>query len=73
MTTILCTPEKWPFPSQHEYFSTGMPGYMVGGTVRQPYAGVDFIPQSGIYEFGDRTTGKKVVKEMACRNIRLLT
>ncbi len=23
-----------------------------GGPVRQPYAGVDFIPQSGIYEFG---------------------
>ncbi len=25
---------------------------MAGGPVRQPYAGVDFIPQSGIYEFG---------------------
>ncbi len=25
---------------------------MAGGSVRQPYAGVDFIPQSGIYEFG---------------------
>jgi hypothetical protein len=23
-----------------------------GGTVRQSYAGVNFIPQSGIYEFG---------------------
>jgi hypothetical protein len=23
---------------------------MAGGPVRQPYAGVDFIPQSGIYE-----------------------
>jgi hypothetical protein len=22
------------------------------GYVRQPYAGVDFIPQSGVYEFG---------------------
>jgi hypothetical protein len=22
---------------------------MVGGPVRQPYAGVDFVPQSGIY------------------------
>ncbi len=28
-----------------------MPGYMVGRPVRQPNAGVDFIPQSGIYEF----------------------
>jgi hypothetical protein len=27
---------------------------MVAGPVRQPYAGVDFIPQSGIYEFGYR-------------------
>jgi hypothetical protein len=25
---------------------------MAGRPVRQPYAGVDFIPQSGIYEFG---------------------
>jgi hypothetical protein len=25
---------------------------MAGGPVRQPYAGVDFIPLSGIYEFG---------------------
>jgi hypothetical protein len=25
---------------------------VVGGPVRQPYAGVDFIPQSWIYEFG---------------------
>jgi hypothetical protein len=31
---------------------TGTPGYMAGGPVRRPYAGVDFIPQSGIYEFG---------------------
>jgi hypothetical protein len=31
---------------------SGTPGYMAGGPVRQPYAGVDFIPQSGIYEFG---------------------
>jgi hypothetical protein len=31
---------------------TGTPGFMVGRPVRQPYAGVDFIPQSGIYEFG---------------------
>ncbi len=23
-----------------------------GGPVRQPYAAVDFVPQSGIYEFG---------------------
>jgi hypothetical protein len=23
-----------------------------GGPVQQPYAGIDFIPQSGIYEFG---------------------
>jgi hypothetical protein len=30
------------------------PGYIAGGPVRQPYAGVDFIPQSGIYEFGFR-------------------
>jgi hypothetical protein len=29
-----------------------MPGYMAGGPVRQPYAGVDFMFQSGIYEFG---------------------
>jgi hypothetical protein len=28
---------------------------MVSGPVRQPYAGVDFIPQSGIYKFGYRT------------------
>ncbi len=27
---------------------------MAGGPVRQPYAGVDFIPQSGIFEFGYR-------------------
>ncbi len=26
--------------------------YMAGGPVRQPYAGVDFIPQSRIFEFG---------------------
>jgi hypothetical protein len=26
--------------------------YKVGGPVRQPYAGVDFVPLSGIYEFG---------------------
>ncbi len=25
---------------------------MAGGPIRQPYAGVDFIPQLGIYEFG---------------------
>ncbi len=25
---------------------------MAGGPVRQPYAGVTFSPQSGIYEFG---------------------
>jgi hypothetical protein len=25
---------------------------MAGGPVRQPVAGVDFIPQSEIYEFG---------------------
>ncbi len=29
-----------------------LPGYMAGGPVRQPCAGVDFISQSGIYEFG---------------------
>jgi hypothetical protein len=34
--------------------STGTPGYMAGGPVRQPYAGVDFIPQPGIYVFGYR-------------------
>ncbi len=28
------------------------PGYMAGGPVRQPYAGVDFISHSGICEFG---------------------
>jgi hypothetical protein len=28
--------------------------YMAGGSVRQPFAGVDFIPQSGIHEFGYR-------------------
>jgi hypothetical protein len=27
---------------------------MAGGLVQQPSAGVDFIPQSGIYEFGYR-------------------
>ncbi len=27
---------------------------MAGGPVRQPYDGVAFIPQSGIYEFGYR-------------------
>jgi hypothetical protein len=27
---------------------------MARGPVRQPYAGVDFIPRSGIYEFGYR-------------------
>ncbi len=27
---------------------------MAGGPVRQPYAGVDFIPQSRIFEFGYR-------------------
>ncbi len=31
----------------------GTPGYMAGG-LQQPYAGVDFIPQSGICEFGYR-------------------
>jgi hypothetical protein len=31
---------------------TGKSGYMVGGRVRQSYAGVDFISQLGIYEFG---------------------
>ncbi len=35
---------------------TGTPGNMVGGPVRQPYAGVDFLPHSGIYEFGYRFT-----------------
>ncbi len=25
-----------------------------GGPVRQPFAGVEFIPQSGFYEFGYR-------------------
>jgi hypothetical protein len=30
---------------------TGPLGYMDGGPVRQPYAEVNFIPQSGIYEF----------------------
>ncbi len=25
---------------------------MAGGPVQEPYAGVDFIPQSGTYEFG---------------------
>ncbi len=32
------------------YRQSGMSGYMAGGPVRQPYAGVGFIPQSGIYE-----------------------
>ncbi len=38
---------------------TGTPGYTAGGPVhvQQPYAGVDFIPQSGIYEFGYRFGG----------------
>jgi hypothetical protein len=27
---------------------------MAGGPVQQSYAGVDFIPRSGIYEFGYR-------------------
>ncbi len=27
---------------------TGTPGYMAGGPVRQPYAGVDFIPSQGL-------------------------
>ncbi len=31
---------------------TGTPANMAGGPVRQPYAGVDLIPQSAIYEFG---------------------
>ncbi len=31
---------------------TGMPCYMAGGPVQQLYAGVDFMSQSGIYEFG---------------------
>ncbi len=30
------------------FFCAGPPGYMAGGPIRQPYAGVDFIPQSGI-------------------------
>jgi hypothetical protein len=34
------------------FFRTSTPGYMAGGPIRQPYAGVDFIRQSGIYEFG---------------------
>ncbi len=34
------------------FFRTSTPGYLAGGPIRQPYAGVDFIPQSGIYEFG---------------------
>ncbi len=29
--------------------NSGTPGYMAGGPVRQPYAGVDFIPLSGIF------------------------
>jgi hypothetical protein len=33
---------------------TGPPGYIGWQPVRQPFAGVDFIPQSGIYEFGYR-------------------
>jgi hypothetical protein len=33
---------------------------MAGGPVRQPYAGVDFIPQSVIYEFGYRVALLKV-------------
>ncbi len=32
------------------FYRTGTPGYMAGGPVRQPYVGVDFVPQSGIYE-----------------------
>jgi hypothetical protein len=28
------------------------PGYRAGGLVRQPYAGVNFIAQSGIHELG---------------------
>ncbi len=31
---------------------TESPGYLAGGPVRQPYGGVNFIPQTGIYEFG---------------------
>jgi hypothetical protein len=36
---------------------TGPPGYgtKAGGPVRQSYAGVDFIFQSGIFEFGYRS------------------
>jgi hypothetical protein len=30
---------------------------MAGGPVQQPYAGVDFISQSRIYEFGYRSDG----------------
>ncbi len=33
-------------------YRTGTPGYMVGGSVRQPYTWVDFIPQSENYEYG---------------------
>jgi hypothetical protein len=35
-----------------EYISPKIFAVWAGGPVRQPYAGVDFIPQSWIYEFG---------------------
>jgi hypothetical protein len=40
--------------------------YMAGGPEQQPFAGVNFIPQSGIYEFGYRLN--KEVEETPRRN-----
>jgi hypothetical protein len=39
-------------PDWGDKVNSGPPATWAGGPVRQPYAGVDFIPQSRIYEFG---------------------
>jgi hypothetical protein len=51
MPELALSPSKGPMNSATEIYELGL-GYMAGWPVRQPQAGVDFIPQSGIYEFG---------------------
>jgi hypothetical protein len=38
-------------PDWGDKVNSGPPGYIDWRAVRQPYAGVNFIPQSRIYEF----------------------
>jgi hypothetical protein len=44
---------------------------MVGGPVRQPYAGVDIIPQLEIYEFGLWTFLRPRCRSLPSANVRV--